>query len=474
MKELSQTMDTIKRLLEEKPDLFSREVFGGDWQCPYCGAAGAEDVTDENRLARMEAHLSTCRRADRLQGALLEPAELDRIAERQRFARGLLDADRPLPAGPGGERTHETSRYQKQVEHLKQMVEMHAVLRYGDVRGHWVCPFCEMSIEHIDADTPNLAERVAAHLLSVACMAATRQFKVRKSPEDMAALVEDLNEQIRLGRKIESKPPSEQLRAQRKQRRRRKLSAEEMSEERRAAAAAQARMLPTACPQVEGYDVAFMFQPTQDISGDFFDVQKLGERRLAVGLGDVSGHGLASGLVMSMARSMLTIHAATGEGPGEVLARLNRDIFPALGKDMFISALQGLLDAETHTFTYARAGHNPPILVARASPPRELPGKGVSLGVVQELRFSQALEARETEIPPGGICLIYTDGLVEAMSPLDEEFGLERLMFTLNAVRDAGSARAFLDNILAAVQTFVQQRGFEDDIAMIAIRRESG
>ena len=57
------------------------------------------------------------------------------------------------------------------------------------------------------------------------------------------------------------------------------------------------------------------------------------------------------------------------------------------------------------------------------------------------------------------------------MSPEDEEFGLDRLMFTLKALRGSGSAQGFLDGILESVQTFVQRRGFEDDIAMIAIRR---
>ena len=64
----SDTRERIRKLIREKPEHFDREVFGGDWQCPYCGSAGAENVTDDNRIEKIEAHLNACLRAKGLEG----------------------------------------------------------------------------------------------------------------------------------------------------------------------------------------------------------------------------------------------------------------------------------------------------------------------------------------------------------------------------------------------------------------------
>ena len=72
------------------------------------------------------------------------------------------------------------------------------------------------------------------------------------------------------------------------------------------------------------------------------------------------------------------------------------------------------------------------------------------------------------------MCFLYTDGLVEAMDASDEEFGMERLMFTLRGMLVRGTSQAFLDGVFEALQSFVGRRGFEDDITMVAMRRLPG
>jgi serine phosphatase RsbU (regulator of sigma subunit) len=369
--------------------------------------------------------------------------------------------------------SQESSRYHKQVEHFQQVVGHDPAYHLADAKGRWVCPFCETAISGIDTKASDFTERAAMHLMNASCRAALKGFMVGKTASELAGIVEAIDEHDKTGAPSVQKPPSQQVQIARRQRHRRSMTLDEMLVERRAAAAVQARMFPKSAPQIEGYEAAFMFQPTRDVTGDFFDLYALGPDRMAVGMGDVSGHGMPSGLVMSMARAMIALYARLDAPPREALIRMNVDLLPVMEKEMFVTALAGVLDAREHAFTYARAGHNEPILATPHEWPSELPSGGASLGVMSNERFGAALQPAHVDIPPGGTLLLYTDGLVEAMSPKDEEFGLERLVYAVNAARNAGGAQAFLDGLLETIQSFIQDRGFEDDITMIALHRRS-
>jgi serine phosphatase RsbU (regulator of sigma subunit) len=517
----------LKRLVEANRELFNRKVFDNDWQCPYCGGIAAAGVTDANRLDKIEEHLAVCPRAGDLEGDCYSPQQLDRMVTHYRIDRQLAtdpawlvwdlagswicpycsapagvfpqgperlsyvlkhlascyeykNGQAPVTAESLRSRIDNEQRQRRALDQVRTMVKTHAVLRFMDNERRWVCPFCEKAISAIDMSTPILAESVAPdmiarHLLGDGCTARQHQFKLRKTEADMEALVEKIN----IERQSEA-PAVEQTRrgdtgvvaAMRAEQEAGRTEAARHSKERQAAAAAQARMLPKQAPALPGYEIAFRFQPSEEVSGDFVDLQLLDPNALSVGIGDVSGHGLAAGMVMSMARKAMALRARSGASPAAVLTKLNADILPDVEEGMFVTALHGVLDAESHTFTFARAGHNAPVVIEPGDPPREVATSGMSMGLVLGERFSAILEESIFPMPPGAICLLYTDGLSEAKSANGAEYGVKRLLAAAAAMRNANSIDAFLDGLLMSVKAFAQGQPFEDDITLIGIRRK--
>jgi serine phosphatase RsbU (regulator of sigma subunit) len=234
---------------------------------------------------------------------------------------------------------------------------------------------------------------------------------------------------------------------------------------------AQMRMLPREAPRLPGFDIAYHYLPSQQVSGDFLDLTRLDELRLGIGIGDVSGHGLAAGLVMSMTRKALSLRARSERSPVAVLAKLNDDILPDIKEDMFVTALYGVLDSQAATFSFGRAGHTMPVLYSPEGEPSVLVSKGGALGVMQGPQVGIGMELLVTPLTHGSIILLYTDGITEAASPSGEQFGVDRLLEAIQQAGPGSTARTFLDEIIRALGQFVQTGGLEDDLTLVAIRR---
>ncbi|MDC7340149.1 SpoIIE family protein phosphatase [Streptomyces lydicus] len=174
----------------------------------------------------------------------------------------------------------------------------------------------------------------------------------------------------------------------------------------------QAGLLPHSLPSVPGLAVAARYLPSargMDIGGDFYDLIRLDEHRVAAVIGDVQGHNAAAAALMGQARTAVHAHATAGASPGEVLARTNR-LLTDLDPDLFTSCLYVHIDLRTRRACLASAGHPPPILrhpdghaeVLRVPP-------GLLLGIEPDASY----EATEIGLPPGSLLALYTDGLVE-------------------------------------------------------------
>ena len=512
----------LKRLAAEQPDYFAREVFGDDWQCPYCGRLAVRELDASTRWAQMEEHLRGCGRAQGLSGRLMRLPELDHRAQRHRMARTLAcdpawrvrgprgawvcpyctketdtvcrrgpefvdgvmahmpnckayGAGRPaLAAGALKRVLRERARHRVQLERVIARIKRHPVLRFHDANGRWICPFCERSLVDVDMSSAFLAEKVmperaARHMLSDACRAIEMQFTVTRTPDQMRALAAAIDREIEAGA-IPKKPRTTDEIAAVRDDATARTDTDVLRRDRAAAAQAQARMRPREVPQVPGYRVGYLVRPAGDLCSDFLDIQALGSKWLAITLGSVSGGGLAGGLVMSMARKAFSLRAMDGNRPRTVLAKVNRDIAPDLQPESFLTAVYGILDAEAHTFTFARAGHRAPLTADRDNLALEVLSQGMSLGLVSDDRFREALEERALPMPPGGWCLLYTDGLVEARGADGLAFGAERLAFTVNTLRSAPDEGAFLKGVLDAAASHTGG-AFDDDITLIAIRR---
>jgi sigma-B regulation protein RsbU (phosphoserine phosphatase) len=229
----------------------------------------------------------------------------------------------------------------------------------------------------------------------------------------------------------------------------------------------QHRMLPDA-PRMPGLTCAARFEPSHEVSGDFYDFIPLGEGRLGIVQGDVSGHGVAAGMVMAMAKQTIRMLASTGASPLKVLAEANRWLFGAMaGK--FVSASYMTIDVGTGELRLARAGHTPTVLVNAATGKHEiLSPKGIALGIRDGPAFTSGSEELRRGLRPADLLLVVTDGILEAKDRLGEEFGIERLGAVMGQPAPAG-AEALVNRVLDAARHFQGSVTLDDDAMAVAV-----
>ncbi|MEU8218416.1 GAF domain-containing SpoIIE family protein phosphatase [Micromonospora taraxaci] len=233
--------------------------------------------------------------------------------------------------------------------------------------------------------------------------------------------------------------------------------------DRQAALALQRSLLPARLPDIPGLDLAARYAPGHDlgIGGDWYDVFVLPSGWLGAVIGDVSGHGLPSAVVMGRIRSALRAYALDADDPAEALTSLDRKIhhFEA---GTLTTAVYALIAPDRTTVHLSCAGHLPPLLVAPGQP-----AQLVNVTVDRPLGVGRPTTSRRTtvlDLPPGAALVFYTDGLIERRTELIDT-GIERLAA---AVRSE-PAEALCDHIM----TTTAPEHPDDDIALLVIRRAS-
>src|SRR2546423_550400 len=121
-------------------------------------------------------------------------------------------------------------------------------------------------------------------------------------------------------------------------------------------------LLPAEAPKVDGFEISGVNVPARQVSGDYFDYIKIDEERLGVAIADVSGKGVPASLIMAICRRVLRSQAMGNSSPTDVLQKVNRQLYPDIKEDMFISMAYLVLDHARGTVTLARAGHDAPLL----------------------------------------------------------------------------------------------------------------
>jgi len=239
------------------------------------------------------------------------------------------------------------------------------------------------------------------------------------------------------------------------------------SEEVEAARHVQLGLLPEP-PRLPGMTCAARFEPHHEVSGDFYDFFSLPDGRLGVVQGDVSGHGVAAGMVMAMAKQTIRMLAATGSSPGRVLAESNRWLHGAMA-GRFVSATYLTIDPADWSMRIARAGHPPLVLVNAATGGCELLApKGVALGIRGSAAFAAGSEELHRTLRPGDLLVQATDGILEAKDRLGEEMGVER-MATVIAQHAPAGAEAVVNRVLDAARHFQGSAKLDDDAMVIAV-----
>jgi sigma-B regulation protein RsbU (phosphoserine phosphatase) len=224
----------------------------------------------------------------------------------------------------------------------------------------------------------------------------------------------------------------------------------------------QESLLPKVIPQLPGFEVASAWQPARAVGGDYFDVLKLGENRLAICIADVSGKGVPAALLMANVQASLRASVRDLDSPARVCSIINGMLCETIAVGKFVTFFCGVVDASSHTFRYCNAGHPYPILVSSGIV-RKLDQGGAVLGVFPAWTYEES----SVDLGPGARLLLFTDGITEAEGPDGEEFGMERVA-AFAKTHAANSAAKMNQQLLAQVAEFCGAH-FRDDATLLVL-----
>jgi sigma-B regulation protein RsbU (phosphoserine phosphatase) len=304
------------------------------------------------------------------------------------------------------------------------------------------------------------------------------------------------------------------------------LARQRLEQELDLAAEIQALFLPSCYPVVPGYSQASFYRAARQVGGDFYDFIELapapqveaalqaarhaqphpadgpaltrremelefwrggrgtpriaakqpvresaavGVSRLGLVIADVTDKGVPAAVFMAFSRTVIRTTASEGRPPAAVFERANRLILDDARSGLFVTCFYGILDATTHTLTYANAGHNYPLHYRHATDTVEqLQAQGIVLGIVPEPRFEQ----RSVTIERGDVVCLYTDGVTEAMDSRRRLFDEERLTETLRRSHDLPPDQ-IIARIIEAITNFAAGAPQADDITMVVLKRDA-
>jgi phosphoserine phosphatase RsbU/P len=228
----------------------------------------------------------------------------------------------------------------------------------------------------------------------------------------------------------------------------------------------QSHLFPSGPPSINGYDIAGICLPAEEIGGDYYDFIKLPRRGLGVAVADVSGHGIASALVMTAFRGLLRMHTHGRRGPARIARAINRLLPEFTGNSQFVTAVYVVLKPDLEEFSYVCCGQQPPLLFHSDGSLVNLDMHGPVLGMVNNVRYT----SETLPLIPGDILAMYTDGVVELTNQEGVPFGVDRLATALHQGKDL-CAGELIQTIIQTTRQFSGSQNFLDDFTLVIIKR---
>jgi sigma-B regulation protein RsbU (phosphoserine phosphatase) len=233
----------------------------------------------------------------------------------------------------------------------------------------------------------------------------------------------------------------------------------------------QQNLLPNKNPQMERLDIAGRSIYCDVTGGDYYDfiTGDTGENgQLTIAIGDVSGHGISSALLMATVRSSLRQRLSQPGDAGGIISDVNRQLVQDVeDSGQFMTLFYLNIDATKMQAHWVRAGHDPAIFYDPATDAfEEMGGSGIALGIEGDWRYKEYLK---TALDKGQIILLSTDGIWEAFNPKGDMFGKERI-YDIIRKNSSLSANEIINIILESLKRFQQGAQIEDDITLVVIK----
>ena len=235
----------------------------------------------------------------------------------------------------------------------------------------------------------------------------------------------------------------------------------------------QQNLLPKSNLKVNGFDIAGKSIYCDETGGDYYDFMAFDDadkQKIGVAIGDVSGHGVSSALLMAAVRSSLRLRASLSGSIAKIISDVNRQLAQDVeDSGQFMTMFFLVLDTATRQLEWVRAGHDPAIFYdPRSDSFNELGGSGIALGVDAKWIYE---DNKKTDFSNGQIIFLSTDGVWEVRNKKGEMLGKEPV---LNTIRQNSSSDAtqIIDAIFDTLDKFIGEVKIEDDITSVVIKMQ--
>ncbi len=233
----------------------------------------------------------------------------------------------------------------------------------------------------------------------------------------------------------------------------------------------QLSMLPQNDAVIGDIEISGISLPASEVGGDYFDYFKVSENEVGIFICDVSGHGVASGLLLSGLRSCMHLILEDNTNPKFIIEKLNRMIRKTQSRKMFVTAIFAIIDTEKNKCMLFNAGHLPPYKISGESKEIfKIKKHGLALGAMNIVEAEGAANEVVFDFNKGDKLILYTDGVNEAMNSTKMEYGLDNLELYLNNNADK-KTNELLNGLINDVKKFTGNSMQRDDLTLLIIQR---
>src|SRR5574340_38394 len=218
----------------------------------------------------------------------------------------------------------------------------------------------------------------------------------------------------------------------------------------------QEQLFPSGAPEVAGLELYGICRPARGVSGDYYDFLPIGNEKVGMVLGDVSGKGVSAALIMaaiqSLIRTRLNLESSSGESDSgrfstaRFFSVLNQHMFENTPEEKYATCFYDLYDSITRQLVYTNAGHPAPVLFRKGHIER-LDAGGTPLGLISPVSYREARIVLE----PGDTLIAFTDGFTESENSFEDEFGERRLIEVVRRAK-GGQLHALVDEVYRSVE----------------------